>query len=227
LHSIKLNLGGSKSYKILVCPGGLKNVGRYINELNLGNRVFIISSPKIFNLYGKILVKSLRKNGLAWRDIKTVKLPDGERNKNIVNWKKFMVKLSQFDKGSARKIFVVNMGGGVVSDFGGYVASQYRRGVEYVQIPTTLLACVDSGVGGKVGVDFKGIKNLVGAFHQPKLVFADPDVLRTLNLRERRSGFAEVIKHGLILKPSLFNFAERNYEKILKLDKIAIERVGR
>jgi 3-dehydroquinate synthase len=131
-----------------------------------------------------------------------------------------------FSGAREKKVFVVNLGGGVVGDLGGFVAATYNRGINYVQIPTTLLAFVDCGIGGKVGINFNGAKNIIGAFHQPSLVFADLSFLETLSKRELRSGLAEVVKYGVIQSPKLFEFVEKNVDKIFSLDKAVIQEIA-
>jgi 3-dehydroquinate synthase len=124
-----------------------------------------------------------------------------------------------------RKSFIVALGGGVVGDLAGFVAATYLRGVAFVQVPTTLLAHVDSSVGGKVGVNLKSGKNLVGAFHQPRLVLCDIDTLKTLPVREFRAGLAEVIKYGIIYDAALFDRLERDLPKLLKRDAKTLSEV--
>ncbi|MBE3115496.1 MAG: 3-dehydroquinate synthase [Candidatus Hydromicrobium sp.] len=215
MEEIRINLG-ERSYSILVGCNCLRDLGKHIKQLNLGyTSVFVITSPKIGKLYTSDTVRSLKNAG--YKDIGVEELPDGEKNKSLANIKKFYDKINKFDN-EDKKILVLNLGGGVVGDFGGYLAGTWRRGVDYIQVPTTLLAMVDCGIGGKTGVNFKKQKNLIGVFYQPKLVFADINLLRTLNKRELRSGLAEVIKYGVISTPTLFKCVEDNYDKILNLD---------
>lgn len=215
MEELKINLR-EKSYSILVGCNCLRDLGKHIKQLNLGyTSVFVITSPKIGKLYTSDTVKSLKNAG--YKDIVVEELPDGEKNKSLANIKNFYDKINKFDN-EDKKILVLNLGGGVVGDFGGYLAGTWRRGVDYIQVPTTLLAMVDCGIGGKTGVNFKKQKNLIGVFYQPKLVFADINLLRTLNKRELRSGLAEVIKYGVISDSALFKCVEDNYDKILNLD---------
>ncbi len=203
-------------HDILLGFNTLKDAGVYLKRLKIGDSVFIITSPRIGRLYENILIKSLNKAGL--NDIAVYHLPDGERYKNTTQWQKTIGKIALFDNSENKKLFIVNLGGGVVGDLGGFVAASYHRGINYVQIPTTLLAFVDCGVGGKVGVNFGKFKNSVGAFWHPKLVFADISVLSTLSKRQFKSGLAEVIKYGVSLDSSLLSYLEKNYKDILSLD---------
>lgn len=207
-------------YDIIVGKNNLKSIGSYISNLSLGNSAFIISNPKIYNLYGNIVENSLKKSGIS--DTEKYLVPDGEKYKNTNEYIKILNKLANFDNTLTKDIFIINLGGGVIGDLGGFVAGTYRRGVPYVQIPTTLLAFVDSGVGGKVGIDLKVgnnlVKNTVGVFHQPSLVFGDISVLATIPKEELVFGLSEVIKYGIIADKNLFEFVESNYKKILNLD---------
>lgn len=215
MKELRINLG-EKSYSILVGYNCLGDLGKQIKQLNLGyTSVFVITSPKIGKLYTLDTVRSLKNAG--YEDIVVEELPDGEKNKSYVNINKFYGKVNKFDNEN-KKLLVLNLGGGVIGDFGGYLAGTWRRGIDYIQVPTTLLAMVDCGIGGKTGINFKKQKNSIGLFYQPKLVFADINLLRTLNKRELRSGLAEVIKYGVISDPELFKCVEGNYDKILNLD---------
>ena len=215
MEELRINLG-KKSYSILVGYNCLRNLGEHIKELDPGyTSVFVITSPKIGKLYTSDTVRSLK--NADYKDIRVEELPDGEKNKSHTNIRKFYDKISRFDNEN-KKILVLNLGGGVVGDFGGFLAGTWRRGVDYIQVPTTLLAMVDCGIGGKTGVNFRKQKNSIGLFYQPKLVFADINLLRTLNKRELRSGLAEVIKYGVISDPALFKCVEDNYDRILNLD---------
>ena len=159
MEELKINLG-KKSYSILIGCCCLKDLGVHINKLGLGyTSFFIITSPKIGKLYTSDTVNSLKNAG--YKDIRVEELPDGEKNKSHSNIRKFYEKINEFDN-EDKKILILNLGGGVVGDFGGYLAGTWRRGVDYIQVPTTLLAMVDCGIGGKTGVNFKKQKNLIG-----------------------------------------------------------------
>ena len=222
MKKIKINLTRKDSYDILVGFNCLKTLGTLIKRLKLGDNIFIITSPRIGGLYLGALKEVLKKAN--FESVKVKYLPDGEKNKVFSKLAPFYRELAEFDVVN-KKLLIINLGGGVIGDFGGFVASSYRRGVNYIQIPTTLLACVDSGIGGKVGVDFERLKNYIGFFYQPKLVFTDLSMLETLNMRERRAGFAEIIKYGVISDLGLFQIIEKNHDKIINLNKKLIETV--
>jgi len=198
-------------------------VGELIAEGDLGTEIFTVSSPRISRLYERHLKSSLRRAG--FRDMETALIPDGERHKTIDSWRRLVNGLVSFDAGMNKRVVVVALGGGVVGDVAGFAAAAYRRGIPVVQVPTTLLAMVDSSVGGKTGVNHPRGKNLVGAFHQPSLVAIDPDVLVTLPARELRAGLAEVVKYGVIRDARLFRYIERWAGEILALSQRRISRL--
>jgi 3-dehydroquinate synthase len=204
---------GARSYSICVGRKLLAELGRRCAALQLGNRCAIISDANVAKRYAATAEKGLR--GAGFEPVRIV-VSAGENAKNLDTVR------SCYDRLAAhrleRKSFVVALGGGVVGDLAGFVAATYLRGIPFVQVPTTLLAQVDSSVGGKVGVNLKAGKNLVGAFHQPRLVLCDLDTLKTLPPREYRAGLAEVIKYGIIYDPDLFARLERDLSKLLKLD---------
>lgn len=216
MEKIRVNLKNN-FYEIVIGFNIIRNIGAYINKIAVGNSPFIITSPKIGKLYAELLVRALRKHG--FKNIKIAYVPDGERYKNWNSYKNLLEELISFDTGFDKKVFVINLGGGLIGDIGGFVSATYRRGIDYIQIPTTLLACVDSGVGGKVGIDFKNVKNALGSFHQPKMVFADLSLLKTLPERDIKSGLAEVVKYGIIEDKDMFTYLEGNCDKILEMDK--------
>jgi 3-dehydroquinate synthase len=204
---------GERSYAIKIGPGLLDTLGRECGRVGLGKRCAIISDAKVAPLFGRKVKESLARAGF---EPEMVVVPAGETSKSV----KWVEKC--YDPLAAhrleRKSFVVALGGGVVGDLAGFVAATYLRGIPFVQVPTTLLAQVDSSVGGKVGVNLKAGKNLVGAFHQPRLVLCDLDTLRTLPMREFRAGLAEVIKYGIIYDARLFARLERDLQKLLRRD---------
>ncbi len=222
---LKVELGPDRSYEIIIACQNLKEFGAHLRSLQLGNSIFIITTPVINNLYGEQLTCGLKTAGFAPQDILLVEVPAGEQSKSVEQWLKLVEELYQFDQQLERQVVLLNFGGGVVGDLGGYVAASYRRGINYVQLPTTLLANVDSAVGGKVAVDFKEAKNLIGAFYQPRLVWVDLALLKSLDARQIISGLAEVIKYGVICDPELFVFVEEHYKAILALEIWALERI--
>lgn len=219
MQTIKLNLN-KRSYNIIVGNNILKSLGKYIRKLNAGSDAYIITNATVKNRYGLVLTKTLRRAGFNLR-FKLV--PDTEKSKSLEMASSVIEDIVDYDK--KRRIFIIAFGGGVIGDLAGFIASVYKRGVAYIQIPTTLLAQVDSSIGGKTAVDLTRGKNLVGAFYQPRLVFSDTAVLRTLGPRELRSGLAEIIKYGIIRDVKLFVYLEKKYREILTLKQAALELI--
>lgn len=208
---------GPRSYVIHVGAGTIETLGARMSELGLGKRVAIVTNPSVDRLYGARVRRSLEAAGFS---AVTVEIPDGEEHKNLA-WVAFVYERlieAKLERGSV----VVALGGGVVGDLAGFVAATYLRGIDFVQVPTTLVAQIDSSIGGKTGVDLAAGKNLIGAFHHPRLVIADTQALATLPPRELRAGLAEVIKTGAILSPELFAFLEQNDRAVLALEDAAI-----
>lgn len=174
-------------------------------------RVFMLTSPPIRKPWAKVLLKAFSKAG---REIELIVLPDGERAKTLEQLEKLAE--SMVGSGADRHSVLLALGGGVVGDVGGFLASVFMRGIPVVQIPTTLLAQVDSAIGGKTGVNLKAGKNLLGTFHQPLTVLVDPDVLSTLPEREYRSGLFEAMKYGVIRNPAIFELMEGNRGALLQ-----------
>jgi len=224
VDSLKIELG-ERSYEIIVGEKILDEAGSFIKRKVRGNSAFIITSKTVKRLYGKRLFDSLRRSGF---DVEIFSVEDGEGGKDINYYISAIRDLSKFDEPIERVVFLINFGGGVIGDLGGFVAGTYRRGIPYVHIPTTLLAMADSGIGGKSGIDFisgrKKIKNKVGVIHQPSLVLCDIALLQTLPEREIVNGLSEVIKHGCIKSSELFSFIEENLEKIINKNMDAIFR---
>jgi len=211
-----------RSYQIIIGFGIIKNLARYIRRLNLGTDAYVITNASIKNRYGNSLEKSLKQSGLSVR-FKLV--PDTEESKSIERASLIIKDLAHYDK--AKRIFIVAFGGGVIGDLAGFVASVYKRGVPYLQVPTTLLAQVDSSIGGKTAVDLVEGKNLIGAFYQPRLVLSDVKFLKTLDQRQMRSGLAEVIKYAIIKDEKLFDYLEVRYKDILARRELCLEYIVR
>ncbi len=179
--------------RVLVGPGLLTRTGEQAREAGLRGACAVITDENVGRLHGAAVLKSLEAAG--YRAV-LLTVPAGEKSKSLASVEDLCDRMiaAGLDRGS----FVVALGGGVVGDLAGFVAAVYHRGIPFVQIPTTIVAQVDSSIGGKTGVNARAGKNLIGAFHQPRLVLADTDTLATLPDREYREGFAEVIKHGVI-----------------------------
>ncbi|MGE5113972.1 MAG: 3-dehydroquinate synthase [Acidobacteriaceae bacterium] len=209
----------SQSYDALIESGVLRSAAVYINELMPQvQRYYIVTVPRLRKLYGKYLSDSFKSVKLEHH---FVEMADGERRKNLATVEAAggrMVKL-----GADRNSVVVALGGGVLGDMAGFLASIYMRGISFVQVPTTFLAQIDSSVGGKTGVNLEEGKNLLGTFLQPKIVIVDPAVLRSLPEREYRSGLFEALKAGIIRDARIFEFMEQNREKILARDAATLE----
>ena len=206
---VKLNLG-PRSYNIYIGKGLLNRFGSFLKPKTPDTPLFVVTNKRINLLCGKRLKKALRRTS---KKVLFVEVPDSEKAKSFTVYIKTVRKLAHFAKKT--KPFVIALGGGVVGDLAGFVASAYRRGVPYAQIPTTLLAQVDSSIGGKVAIDIKEAKNIVGNFYQPALVVCDLDMLKTLPDSEFRNGLVEIVKYGIIKDRALFIFIEKNLKKIL------------
>jgi 3-dehydroquinate synthase len=219
MHIAKLNLK-ERSYNIIVGSNILNLLGKHIIKLNIGCDAYIITNASVKNKYGSVLRKTLKQANL---NVRFKLVPDSEESKSIAMASSVIEDMVQYDR--KRRIFIIAFGGGVVGDLTGFIASIYKRGVPYVQVPTTLLGQVDSSIGGKTAVDLIQGKNLVGSFYQPRLVFSDVGLLRTLSIRQLQSGLAEVIKYGIIKDPGLFNYLEKRNRDILALKPSALEYI--
>jgi 3-dehydroquinate synthase len=216
---IPVNLG-PRSYFILVGTGALTQVGPELRQLEPGRKAALVSDAGIVGLHGGAVRHSLTEAGFEVTDIL---LPDGEQAKTLdvarAAWDRLV------DAGFDRTSTIVALGGGAVGDLAGFVAATYMRGMNLVHLPTTLLAQVDASIGGKTAIDHPRAKNLIGAFHQPRLVLTDPAVLTSLPEREYRSGLAEVIKHGIVLDADYFHDLEEHLADVLRRDLPTLERV--
>lgn len=211
---------GKRSYPIMVGAGLLREVGRDLRQRAVAKRYVVIADDRVAALYGKTLIDSLTGNGISC-DLLT--FPRGEASKNMATIARLASSLAQL--GVDRKDCLVALGGGVTGDITGFVAAIYMRGIPFVQVPTTLLAQVDSSVGGKTGVDIPEGKNLVGVFYQPRAVYIDSRVLTSLPADELLNGLAEVVKYGVIYDRDFFDFLGANREQILQVDPQVIEEV--
>jgi 3-dehydroquinate synthase len=202
----RFHLSAMGEYDVLVQHGGVDHLGEMLKSLGLQNPI-IVTDLNIEQLHAERVATSLKFAGL---DSKTISIPAGEVHKNLDTisglWKSFL------ENGLDRKSTVVALGGGVIGDLAGFAASTYMRGISWVCVPTTLLSMVDASLGGKTGFDLPQGKNLIGSFYPPKLVLADPQVLMTLPEAEFISGLAEVVKHGVIADPELFEMCKRGLD---------------
>lgn len=224
---VKIKENAELSYPIIIENGVLNNAFDYINKYTKANKFLVVTNTTIYPLYGDKLKKD---------NVEFIVLPDGEEYKTTETLNKILDKALEINL--ERKDAIIALGGGVIGDMAGFAAATYQRGIDYIQIPTTLLAQVDSSVGGKVAVNHKLGKNMIGAFYQPKLVLTDTDTLNTLDDRQFKTGLSEVIKYAFIEKScnaehyyNLLNFLiinkeliyEKNTEVIKKLIQICCE----
>ena len=218
MHVVKVSLG-DRSYDIEIGTG-LGRIGEQIQGLGLGQKIAVITNPTVKKLYGQRVVDSLKAAGFL---VLSIEIPDGEQYKTL-DWANAIYSallINSFDRKSA----LVALGGGVIGDLTGFAAATFMRGVPFIQVPTTLLAMVDSSVGGKTGVNHAMGKNMIGAFYQPKKVLMDLDVLKSLPRAEFLAGMAEVIKYGVIWDASFFEYLDREREKILALDPEVLSHI--
>ena len=211
---------GQRSYQIKVGSGLLSRLGTECARLKLGRRCALITDSNVGRHYAKAALKALADSGF---EAVLITVPAGEKSKSLALVGQCHDQLAAHRL--ERQSFIVALGGGVVGDLAGFVAATYLRGIPFVQVPTTLLAQVDSSVGGKTGVNLKAGKNLVGAFYQPQLVLCDLEVLRKLPQREFVSGLAEVVKYGVIYDAVLFAQLERQLPKLLRRDPMTLVNV--
>ncbi|MGC2061747.1 MAG: 3-dehydroquinate synthase [Thermodesulfovibrionales bacterium] len=219
MQTLKVELG-ERSYPIIIANGTLAGIGNALAESGYRGRLALISNPTVHDLYGKSVAASLKGAGF---DLFEILVPDGEEHKSLASAEMIYTELlkSRLD----RKSTLVALGGGVIGDLTGFVASTFMRGIDFIQVPTTLLAQVDSSVGGKTGVNHSLGKNMIGTFWQPRLVWIDVATITTLPRRDFLSGLAEVIKYGVIWDEEFFCFLEREREKILGLDSATLVRL--
>lgn len=209
-----------RSYDIVIGEQLQSQLADFLKPLCLGKKLLLVTNPPVKHLYGRTVEQSLHKSGY---EVTAVEVPDSEQAKSLDQAQKLYDIMYQlgFDRQSA----VLALGGGVVGDLAGFVAATYMRGVALVQIPTTLLAQVDSSVGGKVAINHPKGKNIIGAFYQPKLVLSDTDTLKTLNKRDVLSGLAEVIKTAIIMDGDFFRWLEVNINQVLQLESTAVAKI--
>ena len=215
MTTITVQIPGKRAHDIVVGVDILDELPRRIVTLGLARGVLIISSPTIYGLYGERVRAVLEVGGCE--PVFHVLFPDGEEHKNLATFQRLCEEVHHVEDRGGTKVLIVNLGGGVVGDVGGFVAATYERGRDYIQLPTTLLGDVDCGIGGKTGINHLG-KNLIGAFHQPRLVLAELSFLRSLPPREVRCGLSEVIKYGVALDAELFAFVQAHVREAVALE---------
>ena len=210
----------SRSYEVLIGRGLLENAGECLCQVVGGLRALVVTAAPIRRRWGKVLMQSL---GKASMTAELLEMPDGEPAKRLTTLERLADKLVKL--GADRGVVLIALGGGVVGDVTGFLASIYMRGVDVIQVPTTVLAQVDAAIGGKTGVNLKSGKNLLGTFHQPRAVLIDPLVLTSLPSREYRAGLYESLKCGIIGDPGLFRMFEESRREILDREPEVVEKV--
>jgi 3-dehydroquinate synthase len=210
----------SRSYEVLIGSGLLDRAGECLGKFLENRHAFIVTVAPVRRRWAKPLQKSLKAAGI---ESDVLEMPDGERSKRLTTLEKLAEKLVK--QGADRGIALIALGGGVVGDVTGFLASIYMRGVDVIQVPTTVLAQVDAAIGGKTGVNLVLGKNLLGTFHQPRAVLIDPTVLETLPSREYSAGLYESLKCGIIGDPGLFRLFEERRREILDRDPVVVEKV--
>ncbi len=219
MRKVKVRLG-INSYNIYIGSGLLMQTARQLKENGFAGKLVIITNPIVKRLYGNALKQSLAREGFK---VAVLQVPDGEEQKSLEVAARLYNELT--DLYCERTTPILALGGGVIGDLTGFVAATYLRGVPLIQIPTTLLAQVDSSIGGKVAVNHGQLKNKIGAFYQPKLVISDISTLRTLPTEEFIGGLAEVIKYAVIGDGEFFAYLERNLDRIKSLDERLLEEI--
>ena len=214
---------GERTYPIHIGPGVINHAQEYIGKFIKDRHVVIIADEAIRDHHLTSLTKAIES---ITQKLDVVSVPSGESSKSIATFGAVMEDVLALNVD--RKVLLIALGGGVIGDLVGFIAASLLRGVDFIQVPTTLLAQVDSSVGGKTGINAKAGKNLIGAFHQPLAVLADTDTLKTLPLREVRAGYAEVAKYGLLGDAEFFEWLEENLDDVLALkDEYLVEAVAR
>jgi len=214
--TVRLDLG-PRSYDILVGDGVLAESGPRIAAATKGKAPIVVTDENVAPLHLATLERTLRATGIE--PAQAIVLPAGEKTKDFAHFERLMDAI--LERGIERQAVLLALGGGVIGDITGFAAASALRGIDFIQVPTTLLSQVDSSVGGKTGINSRHGKNLIGAFHQPKLVIADTATLDTLPRREVLAGYAEVVKYGLIRLPDFFTWLEQNGARVVEGDSDA------
>lgn len=210
---------GDRSYDIVISANSVGYLAEFLSKKSY-SKIFVITDENVARLYLPTLSNILTKSGFSF-DV--VVVPSGEQTKSFSSLEKVSEEI--LEKGIDRKSLIVAFGGGVVGDLSGFIASILLRGIDFIQMPTTLLSAVDSSVGGKTAINSRSGKNLIGSFYQPQLVLCDLNFLKTLPEREVRSGYAEVVKYGFIFDENFFEFLDRNYSKIFSFNEEVLQKI--
>ena len=220
-QTLNVKIGENKEYLIDISDGGFERLNREVYELTKNQKRLVVMSKKVYKLYSE---------DLNFSDDEIYVFPDGEKEKNYKNYLKILNRA--FELGLTRKDVIIAVGGGVVGDIAGFTASTYMRGIDFIQIPTTLLAAVDSSVGGKTAIDLPNAKNVVGTFYQPKKVFINTNFFNTLDNRQYLSGLGEVLKYAFIEESCkhdvplfLYEFLTLSCEKIIQREPLTLIRL--
>lgn len=224
MKTVRVNLD-ERSYPVLIGSGLLRDTGAWVRRQGISERkALVVSQKEVAVLYEKALLESLKKEGIEAAVFLTPASKSSEAAKSEAVFWKLIQKIASCD-GKNKSLFLVALGGGVIGDLTGFAASVYRRGIPYIQIPTTLTAQVDSAIGGKTAIDLEEGKNLLGAIYQPRFVLSDTAALKSLPDRRLSEGFAEVIKYGVIQDATLFSFLEKTGKERLVENPKHLERV--
>ena len=219
MKKIKVELG-KRSYDILIGNNIIWQLKKQLKRMQLGRAAIIVTNHTINSLYGTLMRRAMQ--GLN-AQLYFEEVPDSEESKSTEQGIRLIEKFASLDKG--RGVFVIAFGGGVIGDLAGFAASVYRRGIPYIQVPTTLLAQVDSSIGGKVAIDLSCGKNLIGSFYQPRLVLSDLNFLKSLPEEQIKEAMAEIIKYAIITRQTLFEYLERNLEDIFALKQTKLRYI--
>jgi 3-dehydroquinate synthase len=206
------------TYPVLIGNNLTERLCQWLKKAQLGPRLILVSHPEVMDLHGRTLLAALTSHGF---EVVALTVPSGEEHKSLDEACRLYGELS--DCRAERNTPILALGGGVIGDLAGFAAATYLRGLPLVHLPTTLLAQVDSSLGGKTAVNCRGLKNLVGVFYPPRAVFSDTETLKTLPQREIASGLSEMIKSAVIMEPRLFSLMERNIDKIKALESRVVE----
>lgn len=224
IKTVPVRLKG-RPYPIYIGPGAVSELGKFLSRHRLSGSAFIVTQEPVWKACGPALKAALGASGIAFKTYTAPPKLDSEKLKSLPQFLKVLEALIRADRESPGGVFVIALGGGVVGDVAGFVSAVYKRGIPFIQIPTTLTAQVDSAIGGKTAIDLPQGKNLLGAFHQPRFVLSDTRLLASLPDPIFRDGLAEVVKYGMILDAKFLAWIEKNVQSLLRRDEAAIEKI--